>query len=109
MCLSKIFGKKQIIKGRRGFYREELEIKSAYRKNVVILYVIEIERFENNLSKVALEYIEIEACDDPDKIDWLKIYAKKKFISIVKTDKVEWLIPTLKNDRKDKILEINKK
>jgi len=106
---NKMFNKKQPIKGPRGFYLETISTKQGYDKYTVFLHVIEVERYENNYSRVILEKVEIEKGDDPDKYDWMKTCAKNKFVSIVKTDKVEWLMPTLKNDRRDKILEINKK
>ena len=104
-----MFNKKQPIKGLRGFYRENITSKQGYNKFIVFLHVVEVERYENNYSRVILEKVEVDSGDDPDKFDWVKTCAKNKFVSIVKTDRVEWLIPTLKNDRRDKILEINKK
>ena len=107
MCV--FFKKKEQIKGPRGFYRETIYSKQAYNKYIVFLHVVEVERYENNYSRVILEKVEIDTGEDPDKYEWMKTCAKNKFVSIVKTDKVEWLIPTLKNDRKDKLLETNKK
>ena len=107
--IKRIFNKnKPIIKGRKGFYEDYITTTYPYSKYVVILYVIEVEMFENNLSRVVLENVEIKSGDDPDKFEYIKLCASKKFISIVNTDNVKWLVPTLITDRRDKIIKINK-
>ena len=71
----------------------------------VIIYVKEIDRFTNGMSKIQLTSIELVSGFDPSQFEWVKTSMKNKFKSIKKTSDIEWLESedAIKKLRKDKL------
>lgn len=92
---------KKIGTGRYGFYKFE---KYGYPRKANV-YVKEIDRYTNGYSKVEIDYIEsiyseIEVAKE----------AKKRFVSLIETDAIEWLEGEnhLKDVRKEKLKNLKK-
>jgi hypothetical protein len=58
---------------------------------VMNIYVKELEKYTNGMSKVELLKIEIISGIDPPNYDYVKETTKTKFSSVIKTSDVEWL------------------
>ena len=100
------------------FYRVKKEILSEKRlgiykysshKGLVFVYVEEIEKYDNDMSKIKFKKIEFVNVDTYYKND-LKDMVKNKFASLKKTSEIDWLEvkQTLKNIRREKLKQINK-
>lgn len=90
-----------LFKGRKGFYEHSF----CGAKGIV--YLQEIERYNNDYSKVRFLNIEIyEGYGDEAK--WCRENAEETFTSIRKTSSIEWLEPNIKDQRKEKLKEIEK-
>ena len=79
-----------------------LSVGNDYR---VIIYVKEIDRFTNGMSKIQLITIEVVHGFDNSQYEWVKTTFKSKFSSIKKTSEIEWLESEedLKELRKQKL------
>lgn len=95
----------QIIeKNRRGYYEQVNNLTSEEHKNDAtsgdtyksIVFVEEIEKYTNGMSKIKLVDINVVSGFDPNKVDWIKTIIKTQFSTIRKTSDIEWI----KNDIK---------
>lgn len=86
--------------GRHGFYMYN---KGSYN---AIVYVNEIDRFKDGYSKIKFNYAESSG---PWKTESIKKY-ESEFISLTKTDKIEWLESEedIKKIRKEKLENLKK-
>jgi hypothetical protein len=75
------------------------------------IYVDELDRYTNGLSKIKLKKIEVINGFDPHQYEWVRTCAKDKFSELKKTSDIEWLesVETIKTIRKNKLAEIIKK
>jgi len=98
---------------KQGYYTYTINLvdkdntKNAYICNV---YIKEIDRYTNGLSKIELVKIEVVSGFDPTQIEWVKQGVKARFSSIKKTSEIEWLesVESIKKLRKKKLEELFK-
>lgn len=98
---------------KQGYYTYTLNVvnkdntKNAYICNV---YIKEIDRYTNGLSKIELVKIEIVSGLDLDQYYWVKQGVEARFSSIKKTSEIEWLesVESIKKLRKKKLEELFK-
>jgi hypothetical protein len=101
------------LKRRNGFYSDTLILLSTeQRKNNekgepynYIVYVTELDKYTNGLSKIKLDRIEIISGFDCNEFNWVRESVEKKFASIKKTSEIEWLEneENVKDMRKEKL------
>jgi len=100
------------------FYRVQSEILSNKRigfyeyssyKGKAIVYVRELEMYDNGMSKIKLEKIELVSVSSYYRSD-VRNAIKENFASLTKTSNIEWLEikQTLKDIRREKLKQINK-
>ena len=92
---------------RHGYIKRDLE----YKKDLVfqsVIFVKEIERFNNGESRVEIEKIESGICDAKVPQKAVESYIREEFISIVKTNDVTWLEieQSIKEIRKSKLAKL---
>lgn len=98
---------------KQGYYTYTINLvdkdntQNAYICNV---YIKEIDRYTNGLSKIELVKIEVISGFDPAQIEWVKLGVKARFSSIKKTSEIEWLesVESIKKLRKKKLEELFK-
>ena len=76
-----------------------------------ILYVKELDRYTNGMSKIELTEIELISGFDSSQFDHVKRTMRTKFSSLKKTSEIEWLesedsIKELRRQKLKKIVEI---
>lgn len=84
--------------GRKGFYYYNYGF--SYK---CIIYIKELDRYDNGFSKIAID--EIESINGKNDV---KKHAMENFITLKKTDTIEWLeeemdIKTIRKEKLDKI------
>ena len=104
------------LSNRKGYYENVLNLMSPEdRKNglkgesyTCILYIKELDRYTNGMSKIELTEIELISGFDSSKIDHVKINMRTKFSSLKKTSDIEWLESeeSIKELRKQKLKKI---
>ena len=96
---------------RRGFYQMNCNQSNILQKTLKyepVVYVDEIERYSNGLSKIKLAYVEI-SCGNPHfNLNSANDFVKKEFKSLIKTSDVVWLETeiSIKEKRKEKLQRI---
>ena len=91
--------------GRMGFYKNVTTVVNdqgeptgkEYKSNI---YIREIERYDNGMSKIKLIDIEIISGGDLSDYEWIKKTLRKYFSTIRKTSEIEWF----KSENKSKQL-----
>lgn len=104
------------ISGRNGFYSDTVNLLSPEDKKngtsgetyYFTIYVKELERYTNGMSKIKLINIEVTGGFQIDQYSWIKESQEKRFSSLKKTSEIEWLEieQDLKELRKEKLEKI---
>lgn len=73
-----------------------------------IVYIRELDRYTNGVSKIELVKIEVTSGFDVYQYDWIKKCLQSRFASLKKTSDIEWLESEekLKEQRKQKLQKI---
>ena len=97
---------------RNGYYSDSTRLLSINKKSSnlydFIIYIKEIDRYTNGMSKIEMTNIEVVSGIDISQDDYLKTCIKNRFQSIKKTSDIEWLDSeeSLKEMRKQKLEKI---
>ena len=104
---------------RKGYYDNTVNLMSPedYKNNSpgelyrCILYVKELDRYTNGMSKIELTDVELISGFDNTQFDYVKRTMRTKFSSLRKTSDIEWLesedsIKEVRKQKLKKILEI---
>lgn len=107
------------LSNRRGYYENTINLMSPEdHKNGLpgepykcILYVKELDRYTNGMSKIELTEVELISGFDSSQFEHVKRTMRNKFSSLKKTSEVEWLesedsIKELRRQKLKKISEI---
>ena len=102
--------------GRFGYYYGTINLRSSEdEKNnkpgdpySFIVYVKELDRYTNGMSKIELNNIEVISGYQISQYSWVKKSQRERFSSIKKTSEIEWLESeeTIKESRKEKLAKI---
>ena len=105
------------LSNRRGYYENTITLMSPEDKKnglkgepyTCILYVKELDRYTNGMSKIELSDIELISGFDSSQFDHVKRTMRTKFSSLKKTNEVEWLESedNIKELRKQKLKRIS--
>lgn len=84
---------------RIGFYEDSITLVSEEDRKANIkgevykahVYVTEVDKYTNGMSKIKLNSIEVISGFSPMSFDWVKSTIKSKFSSIIDTNDVTWL------------------
>ena len=98
------------LSNRKGYYENVINLMSPEDKKnglkgepyTCILYVKELDRYTNGMSKIEVTNIELISGFDSSQFDHVKRTMRTKFSSLKKTTEVEWL------ESEDNIKEIRK-
>lgn len=115
---SKLKGLKEVYltTNRKGFYTAKIHLLSESEYKIgekgdpynFIIYVEEIDRYQNGLSKIKMTDIELTSGFDTAQFDHAKKIMISKFSSLKKTDEIEWLESenSIKEERRLKLKKI---
>lgn len=108
--------KKELSPSRKGFYKSTLNIMSPSDKEkgatgepyTCVLYVRELDRYTNGMSKIELTDVELISGFDISQFDHVKKSMRTKFSSVKTTDSIEWLESeeNIKESRRQKLEKI---
>jgi hypothetical protein len=111
--------KELTMSNRKGYYDNTVNLMSPedYKNNSpgelyrCILYVKELDRYTNGMSKIELTDVELISGFDNTQFDYVKRTMRTKFSSLRKTSDIEWLesedsIKEVRKQKLKKILEI---
>jgi len=97
---------------RQGYYDENINLTDSETNTskpyTVYVYVKEIERYTNGMSKIQLIKSEVVSGYSPNQYLWVKECVEKRFSSVKKSSEIEWLEveEDLKEMRKEKLNKI---
>lgn len=107
---------------RIGYYTDSVNLISIENKEAgkpgepyhFTVFIKELDRYTNGMSKIILTNIEVTSGFASDKYDWVKQVTREKFSTLKKTSEIKWLESeeSIKEQRKqklEKILNINEK
>lgn len=102
---------------RNGFFSETITLLSKEEKADgktgdpynFIIYIKELDRFTNGMSKIQLTDIELISGYDNYQYEWAKQCIKDKFSSLKKTSEIDWLESeeSIKDMRKQKLKNLD--
>lgn len=105
--------------GRIGYYQDQVKLVSDEDRKegkpgdvyLVNVHVKEIDRYQNNDSKIELIKVEVTSGFSPDSYSWVKETITRKFSTIKDTSSIVWLEleVDVKKDRRAKLDKIAKK
>lgn len=106
---------------KNGYYDDSVNLMSPEDKKngksgdlyKCIVFVKELDRYTNGLSKIELTNIEVVSGFDPNQYSWVKQTITSKFSSLRKTSLIEWLeseteIKELRKQKLDKLTDLLK-
>ena len=114
------FKKELALYNRKGYYEYTMNLMTIedYKNGlkgepyVCYLYVIELDKYTNGMSKIELTNIELLSGFDSSQFEYVKNIVKNKFSSLRKTSDINWLesedkIKELRKQKLKKISELN--
>lgn len=106
---------------RNGYYVDSIVLLSKEDKEKgktgdnysFVIYVKELDRYTNGMSKIQLTNLELTSGFDHNQYDWVKTCVRDKFSSLKKTSDIDWLeseesIKEMRKQKLDKIINLGK-